>query len=146
MLEKIGFENFNALIDPETNFWVVYDESVDSSILSFYKNKREEFLEDMKKYRFTVEPKTVYLNPTEKCNMNCPYCYIPTEIRKRGQSMGYQRLENILEKLTEIGVERVIFHGAEPMIVKDMIFRAIEGVRLQIWNTNQRHTGRGGGC
>ncbi|WP_202318758.1 peptide-modifying radical SAM enzyme CbpB [Archaeoglobus neptunius] len=121
MLEEIDLGSFKAYLDPNTCFWVIDRSEIAEKL--FEKN-RDKFLKEMERYRFAINPTTVYINPTEKCNRNCPYCYIPGEIRARGRSFDYETLEDILNRLEN--VEWVIFHGAEPLIVKDIIFKAIE--------------------
>ncbi len=124
-MEVIDFKEFKVAIDPETNFWAIFDEFSDE-IMRVYSDVNESLKESMMRYRFEVDLKTVYFNPTERCNANCPYCYIPERIKKRGRSMSYEQIEDILINLEDLGVEWVIFHGAEPLLVKDKIFRAIE--------------------
>ncbi len=125
-MENLNFENFKLSIDPDSNFWVIYDDVVPEEIMEFYRTNCEELKKEMENYRFEVNFNTVYLNPTEKCNANCPYCYIPEKIRKRGRFMQYEQLEEILNALKDLNVSWIIFHGSEPLIVKDTVFKAIE--------------------
>ena len=124
-METLEFDGFMVTLDPETNFWVIHDGKVPQEVMEFYERNREMLKERMRRYRFEVDFNTAYINPTERCNANCSYCYIPPEIRNRGREMDYKMLKDILERLEAIGVRNVIFHGAEPLIVKDRIFRAI---------------------
>ncbi len=126
-LSVLDLKDFKVVLDPNTNFWAAYDgDAIPSEVLELYSDARDILEEKMRRYRFEVKFNTVYLNVTEKCNANCPYCYIPEKIRKRGGSMGYGQLEDILTKLKEMDVEWVVFHGAEPLTEKKLIFRAIE--------------------
>ncbi|AIY90985.1 peptide-modifying radical SAM enzyme CbpB [Geoglobus acetivorans] len=125
-METIEFSGFKVAIDPETNFWAIYEEILPEEILKFHEENRKALTERMKKYRFDVDFNTAYINPTERCNANCSYCYIPPEIRNRGREMDYETLRDILERLETLGVRNIIFHGAEPLIVKDKIFKAID--------------------
>ena len=125
-METLEFDGFMVTLDPETNFWVIHDGKVPQEVMEFYERNREMLKERMRRYRFGVDFNTAYINPTERCNANCSYCYIPPEVRSRGREMDYKMLKDILERLEAIGVRNVIFHGAEPLIVKDRIFRAIE--------------------
>ncbi len=45
------------------------------------------FAEEIETLRFGLKPSAVYFNPTERCNLNCTYCYIPEDMRRRGQHM-----------------------------------------------------------
>ena len=40
-----------------------------------------------RRLRFGLKPSAVYFNPTERCNLNCTYCYIPEDMRRNGQHM-----------------------------------------------------------
>lgn len=123
MLKELEVNGKRFFLAPESNFWAIGEiEEVER----FYRERKDALLEEMQRYRFEVDIRTAYINPTESCNRNCPYCYIPAEIRERGTKMSYEKLEEILTVLAENGVERVIFHGAEPLMVKDEIFRAME--------------------
>jgi len=125
-VDLIRIDDFNVAIDPETNFWSIFDEEdMPEEVFDLFDRIRDRLLEKMKKYRFEVEFKTVYLNPTEKCNACCPYCYIPPETRGRGMEMDYKTLRDILERVETLSVENVIFHGAEPLTVRDLIFKAM---------------------
>lgn len=123
MLREFEVNGSKFYLDPETNFWAIGDKE---EVESFWLERREWLREEMRRYRFEVDLKTTYINPTEKCNRDCPYCYIPKQIKQRGKTMIYDQIEDIMNCLAENGVERVIFHGAEPLIVKNLIFRAIE--------------------
>lgn len=129
-----------ALVDPKTAFWSLVDKYrlVDTitnpGFLSAYRAKSAEFAEEMRTLMFGLRPSAVYFNPTERCNLNCAYCYIPEEMRKNGRHMAEGELMAALEKLKryfkttvpEGRLPQVIFHGAEVMLVRDAMFRGIE--------------------
>lgn len=84
----------------------------------------------MKEFRFSQELTAVYIDPTDRCNANCAYCYLPTSARRHGRSMTGEELNRILEKLADHfkGQKRkqtIIFHAGEPLLVKDILFAAI---------------------
>ncbi len=125
-METVKIDDFFVSLDPESNFWVIHDSEIPDRIRKFYERNREVLRGRMERYRFEVDFNTVYFNITDRCNANCPYCYIPPEIRRNGRDMDYEMVEGIMAKLAEMGVRNVIFHGAEPLLCKDLIFRAIE--------------------
>ena len=125
-MEMIKLERCQVAIDPDSGFWSIFDGKLPEDVINLWIENRDALKDELKSYRFDIGFKTTYVNPTEKCNASCPYCYIPPEIRKRGRNMSYSQLEEILNHLKDLGVEWVIFHGSEPLIVKDMIFKAIE--------------------
>jgi uncharacterized protein len=89
---------------------------------------------EMEYLRFGLKPSAVYFNPTERCNLNCTYCYIPSKMRSTGIHMSAERLIEALAKLKKYfaatlpkGVlPQVIFHGAEPMLNREAVFAGIE--------------------
>ena len=125
-METVKIDNFRVSIDPESNFWVIHDAEIPERIRKFYKKNVGDLRERMRKYRFEVDFNTVYLNITERCNANCPYCYIPSRLRKDGRDLDAETLDSIMVKLEDIGVRNIIFHGAEPLLRKDLIYRVVE--------------------
>ena len=84
--------------------------------------------------RFHLKPSAVYFNPTERCNLNCSYCYIPEEMRRRGEQMDKATMLDALDRLHSYfrghmppeRLPQIIFHGAEPLLAREAIFAAIE--------------------
>ncbi len=125
-MEKLEFENFNVFLDPESGFWAITDNELPDELKEFWLKNREHLASEIEKYRFETDVKVVYINPTDRCNASCPYCYIPNKIKRRSRDMSYDELDEILNALKDFGVEWIIFHGTEPLLVKDTIFKAIE--------------------
>lgn len=125
-METIKLEKLQVAIDSDSGFWTIFDGEIPEEIQNLWITNKEALEDALESYRFEIGFNTAYLNPTEKCNASCPYCYIPPEIRERGRNMNYSQIEDILNDLADLGVNTVIFHGAEPLIVKDIIFKAIE--------------------
>ena len=72
----IGHADYTALIDPDTAFWAL--ERRDSSgehpaVRAEWQSRREEFRREMEMLRFHLTPSAVYVNPTERCNLDCSY-------------------------------------------------------------------------
>src|SRR3989338_8115816 len=85
----------------------------------------------MEGFRFSSELTAIYIDPTDRCNADCPYCYVPVKTRKHGRSMTEEELTFILERIAEYFKGRakkavIIFHASEPLLVKDIIFKAID--------------------
>jgi uncharacterized protein len=59
------------------------------------------------------------LQPTPTCNLNCSYCYIPSELRRQTGTMTPIILETTLRRLVDEGLlaDRlaISWHGAEPL-------------------------------
>ncbi len=129
-----------AVVEPNTAFWgLVRKERLTEALgggelFDTYRSKAEIFAREMDMLRFHLQPSAVYFNPTERCNLNCSYCYIPERMRRRGRHMNKAMLLDALERLhgyfrTHMPAERlpqVIFHGAEPLLAKEAIFAGID--------------------
>jgi len=136
----IGHPEYMALVDPDTAFWSLVHRSKLADILSdgklaaSYAKKRGMFAREMDTLRFGLKPSAVYFNPTERCNMNCTYCYIPAKMRRKGKHMPERKLLQALEILKQHfrktlpkgAVPQIIFHGAEPLLNRDAVFAGIE--------------------
>jgi uncharacterized protein len=136
----IGHDEYIGLVDPDTAFWsLVRKEKLantltDSALLSSYREKAKEFAEEMRVLRFGLKPSAVYFNPTERCNLNCNYCYIPEEMRSSGVNMSTADLLKALgilktyfKKTVPEGMKpQIVFHSSEPLINREAVFAGIE--------------------
>jgi len=136
----IGHKDYIGLISPDTAFWALVKKDQlgramnESSLLRKYCKKEKTFYDEINDLRFGLKPSAVYFNPTDRCNLNCSYCYIPKELRKNGKHMSVQRLLKALEilktyfkaTLPKSQKPQVVFHGAEPMLNKKAVFSAID--------------------
>jgi radical SAM protein with 4Fe4S-binding SPASM domain len=73
-------------------------------------------------------PYDIYVHLTNKCNLQCPYCYNKTDretkikLEKRGlvaPTMSTDEFKELLGKLVKYGVRRVLFTGGEPLLRPD---------------------------
>ena len=136
----IGHDAYTALVEPDTAFWsLVRRERLaevlsDPAFVGQVRGHGEAFAAEMDLLRFGLVPSAVYFNPTERCNLNCTYCYLPETKRRHGVRMSETRLFEALEILLGFfrrtlpeGVRpQVIFHGAEPMLERRAVFAAID--------------------
>ncbi|MCX5678966.1 MAG: peptide-modifying radical SAM enzyme CbpB [Candidatus Omnitrophica bacterium] len=137
---EIGHPRYIGLIDPDTAFWSLVERGKlsdimrDSELLRAYRKKRESFRAEMDRLRFGLRPSAVYFNITERCNLNCRYCYIPEHMRRNGRHMSEKTVIDALQLLkayfkTSAGnasLPKIIFHGAEPLLNKKALRAAIE--------------------
>jgi uncharacterized protein len=136
----IGHKEYSAIIEADTAFWALIpaENSVnifsDKNFINSYNTKKDIFETEMQKLRFGLKPSAVYFNPTELCNFDCKYCYIPQDLRRNGENMSRDKLSEALDKLKAyfdktISLKRnpqIIFHGSEPLLNKEAVFYAIE--------------------
>lgn len=59
------------------------------------------------------------MQPTPRCNLNCSYCYIPANVRRRSELMSPEVLETTLQRLVDEDLLEdrlsISWHGAEPL-------------------------------
>ena len=137
----IGHPKYVALVDPDTAFWSLVkrnklaDTLANNGELSkAYRKKTKKFAEEMQTLRFGLTPSAVYFNPTDRCNLNCTYCYIPEKMRSSGRHMSTKRLLDALGRLRKYfrrvmpkgSLPQIVFHGAEPLLNRDAVFEGIE--------------------
>jgi uncharacterized protein len=143
----IGHPSYAALIEPDTAFWALVrrdklaEVALGGDLVRVYRKKAARFAEEMRTLRFGLTPSAVYFNPTERCNLNCTYCYIPEGMRRTGRHMSRGKLLEALGILKQHfsplppgegqGVRgatkpQIVFHGAEPLLNRDAVFAGIE--------------------
>jgi uncharacterized protein len=137
----IGHGTYVAVVDPQTAFWALVDKNhvestkSDGHVFETYAKQYDRLRAEIHSLRFELKPSGVYLNPTERCNLNCQYCYLPSEQRRSGTQMSAATLTASLEALRKYfkttitdgqRKPRAIFHGAEPLMNRDVVFAAIE--------------------
>jgi uncharacterized protein len=137
----IGHAVYAAVTDPDTAFWALVDKTrvaeslTGGPLLEAYGKEYDRLKRELHALRFELKPSGVYLNPTERCNLNCTYCYLPGEQRSGGTHMPQKTLVDSLGALhtyfrSVMGdtdrKPRAIFHGAEPLMNRDAVFAAID--------------------
>jgi uncharacterized protein len=136
----IKHPEYVGIIEPDTAFWSLVrrdrlaEALTDGRLLRAWKKKAALFSGEMEMLRFGLTPSAVYFNPTERCNLNCPYCYIPEKMRRHGRHMSEKKLLKALgllkayfkRTMSKGALPQVIFHGAEPLLNRDAVFAGIE--------------------
>ncbi len=135
---EIGHPDYVAVVEPDTAFWALVrrqklaELALGGPLLQAFRKKAARFAEEMHTLRFGLTPSAVYFNPTERCNLDCTYCYIPRRMRRHGRHMSREELLRALETLRRYfragGVKspQIIFHGAEPLLNREAVFAGIE--------------------
>ncbi|MBU1366474.1 MAG: peptide-modifying radical SAM enzyme CbpB [Candidatus Omnitrophica bacterium] len=132
--------NKELIIDPDNVFWAIlkkgnHDPLTQRKILALYKKVKTKLNTQIKELRFKTSLNAVYLDAVDACNANCPYCYIPSKVRKSKKELSEEQLVWILKKLTGYfkGQRRdstnkpvIIFHASEPLLIKNRIFNLID--------------------
>lgn len=141
-LFDIGHDRYTAVTDPGTAFWALVDRAqadatlAGGHLLDSYREQMAGMARELHALRFELKPSGVYVNPTERCNLNCTYCYLPDTLRSGGSHMAEETLIASLSRLKAYFASvmppdserkpRAIFHGAEPLMNKAAVFTAID--------------------
>lgn len=62
---------------------------------------------------------TVYINITEKCNLNCPYCYLDCSNSKINE-LKTEDWINTINEIDKLHVENLAITGGEPLLREDL--------------------------
>ena len=136
----IGHAAYAAVVDPDTAFWALVDKTrvadtlAGSPLREAHRGHADACRRELQALRFELRPSGVYLNPTERCNLNCRYCYLPAAQRRGGGHMSTDQLLASLGRLRDYfrsimpqgRKPRAIFHGAEPLMNRETVFAAID--------------------
>jgi len=128
--------DWKLALDPENIFWSVLprtngDFVLPGDLIDLYKKEMKHLDTEMQNFRFNEPLNCVYIDPTDRCNANCPYCYIPSTIRRHGTQMTGEQLDTVLGKIADHFQRSrkkpvIVFHAAEPLLVKDILFAGIQ--------------------
>ena len=135
---EIGLPDRVAVVEPDLAFWALVrrddlGDALAGGLVPDFQEHAEEFRTEMERLRFGLKPSAAYFNPTERCNFNCSYCYLPEEMRRNGKTMSPEELCDALSRLLahfrEVlppgAAPQLIFHGSEPMMAKEAVFAGI---------------------
>lgn len=71
---------------------------------------------------------TVYLKPTNFCNVGCAHCYLPESVRANKEKMSEETLHKVMTFLKEMQIKGnhqqvfLLWHGGEPLILSPSYF------------------------
>lgn len=139
---EIGLPDKVVVVEGDSAFWAVIPveelpEALSGNLVAEYREKAASFRQEMDSLRFGLKPSAAYFNPTERCNFNCTYCYLPEKMRRDGKTMTPSELCGALERLKAYfkghlppeAKPQIIFHGSEPMLARESVFAGIEAFK-----------------
>ena len=129
-----------GVLQADTAFWslvpkdAVADVVTGGKFVESFNSKAGQFAREMTDLRFNLALSAVYLNPTERCNLNCSYCYLPSKMRRSGKRMSPEQVCDALsilrthfrKTLPKDAKPQVVFHGSEPLLARDAVFEGID--------------------
>ena len=104
---EVGHPDYVALINADTAFWVLSPREealayvLGAELPQTFQAKEAKLAADLNNVRFGLLPSAVYFNPTERCNLDCGYCYLPREARRAGSDMEPGKVLEALSRLKD---------------------------------------------
>ena len=80
-----------------------------------YRNK---YQEQIKSRNFKIE--TVYFHVTQRCNLQCEYCYNKNNLNKR-EELTTEEVFRVIDILKKANVKNIILTGGEALLRKDIV-------------------------
>ena len=136
----IGHADYVAVVEPDTAFWALVrreklaELALGGALPAAFARRRPGSPRKCTRLRFGLTPSAVYFNPTERCNLNCTYCYIPrADAPQRAAHVPGRAArcpgdaQRLLPRDGAQGtLPQIIFHGAEPLLNREAVFAGIE--------------------
>jgi PqqA peptide cyclase len=68
----------------------------------------------------TTRPLSLLCELTYRCNLQCPYCYNPLELRAYREELTARQWRDVLRAAADLGVVQAHFSGGEPTLRSDL--------------------------
>ncbi|HEX4014138.1 MAG TPA: pyrroloquinoline quinone biosynthesis protein PqqE [Candidatus Cybelea sp.] len=79
-------------------------------------------------------PLSLLCELTYRCNLQCPYCYNPLDLRAYRDELSTQAWLDVLRQAAAMGVVQVHFSGGEPTLRPDLYRLVEEAARLGLYS------------
>ena len=112
---KARYESFGGIIALDEEQTLVY---VDKDFMRNIKFNHSGLWDEKKDH--LSAPTEVHFSITNRCDANCPGCYVDSG-KKMGGELGFEELKNAIDKFSEIGVFNLAFGGGEPSLYPRLI-------------------------
>ena len=60
--------------------------------------------------------KTVYVEITNRCNLNCATCYNRSGLNRKTSELSFKQIEHIIQSFLPYGLKRFLLSGGEPTL------------------------------
>lgn len=68
-----------------------------------------------------IPPEHVYFSLTNRCNLRCKMCGIPTTPSKVEDELPTAKVKEVVYQIKELGIRHLILSGGEPLLRKDLL-------------------------
>ncbi|MFB6088229.1 MAG: radical SAM/SPASM domain-containing protein [Candidatus Aenigmatarchaeota archaeon] len=91
----------------------------------------KKIIDNLKKWeRGKTGPFRIQLNPTNRCNLECRFCWQRTEEKIDYTEVSDQRYLDLIEEAGALNVREIeITGGGEPLMRKDLVFKLMEKIK-----------------
>lgn len=119
------YKKVSEVVTEISNVYNLKKEEIEESIVNFVSKMidigflhKDIYCKKRVKISFPSYPKVLYLNVTNRCNLNCVYCYNRKDriSFKDSYEMSITEYSKILKESAELGVKRVVLTGGEPTL------------------------------
>lgn len=105
-----------------------------NNCIDSFADKQKKHKEDLKAFKSRENRDGVLtIHVTDKCNLNCPYCYKDANHLREEKEITPEEIEEAIKKAYEYGFREVIISGGEPTVRKDFneildVLRGIDNI------------------
>lgn len=92
---------------------------------------------------------TIYIKPTDYCNVGCKHCYLTYTDRKNINQLDIEKTQNIMNKISDYFLEinkdkifnvNLIWHGGEPLLIDYDVLEQMLEISDSLKNVKFHHT------
>ena len=127
----------NVSLDADNLFWAVTSSLnksnmfIPQEVLTLYAKVKDKLVTEINNFRFSQELTAIYIDPTDKCNANCSYCYPP--LVAIAERLKYLKEKDMTEVLAISSVGPAFF-AITPNV--EVVVKAFEKEHLKTFATD----------
>jgi len=76
-------------------------------------------------------PLSLLAELTYRCNLQCPYCYNPLDLRAYSDELGEADWLRVVDEAAALGVLQIHFSGGEPTLLPDLLVKLVKRAHAQ---------------
>lgn len=124
------YSEVNKVVKELSSVYKVSEEEILSSVKNFLENNLKIGFFHKNNYKeFKLDdilpdcPRDLYLSVTNRCNLNCVYCYNKNDrVKIEDQyEMSYSEYLKVLKDAKATGIKKVVFTGGEPLLYPSLV-------------------------